>query len=171
MVLTLMLTPLAVQGQGVVINEFMAQNVHTLADDAGGYDDWIELHNPTSQPIDLAGLYLTDDLDNPRLWQIPAGRPSLTTVASGGYVLIWADKGTTGSKLHAGLELGSGGDTIALFDKDGVTLIDSIKFPRQRADISYGRDPDAGSQWRYFAPATPGCATSVRSWARWLTRS
>ena len=38
----------------VVINEFMASNGETLADPQGEYDDWIELHNPTTSAIDLA---------------------------------------------------------------------------------------------------------------------
>ena len=35
----------------IVINEFMADNGTTITDPAGEYDDWIELYNPTSNPI------------------------------------------------------------------------------------------------------------------------
>jgi hypothetical protein len=159
--LALALFPSTGRAQGVVINEVMAQNSHTLADDSGEYGDWIELYNPTTHAVDVGGLYLTDSLDSPTLWQIPTGRSALTTLAPGGYLLVWADKGTTGSRLHAGFQLSSSGDAVGLFDKDGTTLIDSVEFPSQRTDVSFGRDPDGGSQWRYFASPTPGSRNSV----------
>lgn len=58
---------------GLVINEFMADNAHTLADpcEAGEFADWIELYNGSDEPIELNGLFLTDDLDEPTQWQIP----------------------------------------------------------------------------------------------------
>lgn len=29
----------------IVLTEFMAANTHTVADETGAFDDWIELHN------------------------------------------------------------------------------------------------------------------------------
>ena len=52
---------------GVLITEVQAANTSTVADDRGGYSDWLELHNPTDTPITLAGYTLTDD---------PPSRPS-----------------------------------------------------------------------------------------------
>jgi hypothetical protein len=141
-----------VSGQTLVINEFMAQNGRTLADDSKEYDDWIELYNPTAGPINVGGLYLTDDLENPTLWQIPAA----TTIGPGGYLLIWADQATAGTALHANFKLDSAGGAIGLFNRDGTTLIDSVVYPRQRTDISYGRDPTTPGQWRYLGTPTPG---------------
>src|SRR6185503_16434557 len=37
----------------VILNEFMASNTSTIADPQGEYDDWIELHNLTDQPVNL----------------------------------------------------------------------------------------------------------------------
>ena len=152
----LALTSYPLYGQGIVINEIMAINARTLADSAGEYDDWFELYNPTGRAIDIGGLYLTDDLHNPIQWQIPTGRSQLTTIAPGGYLLIWADQAATGSDLHANFQLEPAGEAIGLFDRDGTTLIDSVVFPRQRPDISYGRDPDGPDQWRYLSTPTPG---------------
>jgi hypothetical protein len=143
-------------GQGVVINEFMAQNGATRANEAGEYADWIELHNPTSRVIDVGGLYLTDDLGNPTQWQAPTGQPAATTIAPGGYLLIWADQAVTGAQLHANFKLDPSGEEIALFDKDGTTLLDSVTFERQRTDISFGRDPADASRWTFLATPTPG---------------
>ena len=64
---------------GLVINEFMADNKTTIDDPAeiGEYSDWIELYNGTSDIIILSGMFLTDDLNDPTKWQIR------TTVSGG----------------------------------------------------------------------------------------
>lgn len=140
----------------LAINEVMASNTLTKADPQGQYDDWIEIYNFGSTPLDVGGLYLTDDLNDPTQWQIPAGDPDLTTIAPGGYLLIWADGDLDGQGLHASFRLSAGGEEIGLFDADGATLIDSMVFPKLVADVSYGRQPDGGEDLRYFAPASPG---------------
>ena len=59
------------RGQSPVINELMANNTRTLSDEMGDFDDWIEIHNPSAQPVDIGGMYLTDRLSNPTKWRIP----------------------------------------------------------------------------------------------------
>ena len=151
------------KGIPLVINEFMASNSKTKADPQGQYDDWIEIYNAGSFPIDTGGMHLTDNLDNPTKWQIPAGNPTLTTILAGHYLLIWADNDTQDngaivSGLHAGFELNADtGDEVGLFDGNSV-LIDSVEFPDQTANISYGRYPDANNTWRFLSSPTPGNA-------------
>ncbi|NIN36198.1 MAG: hypothetical protein GTO60_14310, partial [Gammaproteobacteria bacterium] len=79
-----------------------------------------------------------------------------TTIPAGGYLLIWADQDSTDFGLHANFKLDADGEEIGLFDKDGVTHIDSISFPDQTRDISYGRDPETNGEIRFFAIPTPG---------------
>ncbi|MGB2862129.1 MAG: PEP/pyruvate-binding domain-containing protein [Sedimentisphaerales bacterium] len=57
---------------GLVINEFMADNKTTIEDPAeiGEFPDWIELYNGTSDTVILSGMFLTDDLNDPTKWQI-----------------------------------------------------------------------------------------------------
>lgn len=33
-------------------------------------DDWFEIYNPQTLPVDIGGLYLTDDLSDPLQFQI-----------------------------------------------------------------------------------------------------
>jgi hypothetical protein len=139
----------------VVINEVLASNGRCLADPQGEYDDWIELYNPSDFPVDLGGMYLTDDLETPTRWQFPSDDAVATTIAAHGYLLIWADGDVTDSGLHADFKLSAEGETIALYDRDGSTLIDRISFPVQTTDISYGRIPDASDTWMPLAYPTP----------------
>ncbi|OHB63084.1 MAG: hypothetical protein A2168_09620, partial [Planctomycetes bacterium RBG_13_50_24] len=143
-------------GIPLLVNEFMASNDNTIRDPQGHYDDWIEIYNSGSGLIDIGGMFLTDNLSVPTKWQIPENYPALTTIPTGGYLLIWADEDIGDFGLHANFKLGAGGEEIGLFDRDGVTLIDSIGFPEQSTDISYGRDPESNGQERFFAIPTPG---------------
>jgi hypothetical protein len=45
----------------VRITEFMANNTRTLADADGDYSDWIEIHNPGTNTVNLENWFLTDD--------------------------------------------------------------------------------------------------------------
>ncbi len=144
----------------VVINEVMASNATFFLDPQNQYDDWIELYNAGDVPIDVGGMYLTDDLDDPTQWQVPLGRPNVTTLPAQGYLIVWTDGDTGDSGLHANFRLNAGGDEIHLFADDGATLIDSIVFGDQTADISYGRYPDAGEDLRFFGEPTPGTRNS-----------
>ncbi|MHC4283789.1 MAG: PEP/pyruvate-binding domain-containing protein, partial [Planctomycetota bacterium] len=57
---------------GLFINEFMADNDHTIPNPHGsGYPDWIELYNAGPNAVDLGGMYLTDDMNDPTKWMIP----------------------------------------------------------------------------------------------------
>jgi hypothetical protein len=128
----------------LVINEFMARNNSDsgIRDEWGYYDDWIELYNYGDEAIDIGGLYLRN---TQTLWQVPRTNPAITTVASHGYILIWADEEPGEGVLHTTFALG-GGDQINLYDSD-MNPIDSIVFGSQAQNKSYGRLPD-GNDYR-----------------------
>ncbi len=143
-------------GVSVVLNELQASNVQTVKDPQGEYEDWIELYNPTGAAIDVGGMYLTDDADDPTRWQIPTGRPLLTRIPAGGYLVIWADGDTADAGLHADFQLSAAGEGVYLYAADGTTLLDGVEFGPLLPDISYGRVPDGTGDWRSLAFPTPG---------------
>jgi hypothetical protein len=140
----------------VVINEVLASNSRTGADPQGEYDDWIELYNRGDAPVNVGGMYLTDDLAEPAKWQFPKNSPAQTTIPAHGYLLVWADNEVSDAGLHAAFKLSAGGDSVALFDRDVTTLIDSISFGEQRTGISYGRFPDGSDAWSLLTLPMPG---------------
>jgi len=146
----------AAANTSVVINEFMAANTSTVADPQGDYDDWIELRNRTAAPVDLTGLYLTDNAANPRKWAFPSG----TTIPASGYLMVWADEtGTATPGLHASFKLSASGEQILLIGSDANNnqVLDAITFGLQTADISYGRTAVDAGGWSFLAP-TPNAA-------------
>jgi len=140
----------------VVINEVLASNGSGLQDPQGEYDDWIEVYNAGDGPVDLAGMYLTDDLAVPTRWQFPLDRPSLTTIAARGYLLVWADGDTEDPGLHANFKLSSAGEEVALVHADGRTVADHVRFGELLADTSYARLPNGSETWRPLVVPTPG---------------
>ena len=145
-------------GVAVVINEFMASNSKTVGDARSQYDDWIELHNRSDEPVDVGGMYLTDSVAVPTRWRFPAHDPALTTISAGGYLLVWADGDLDQPGLHAAFQLDADGDHIRLLAADAATLVDSVRFGPQRTDIAFGRCPDGSSVWGHLKTATPGRA-------------
>ena len=95
----------------VTINEFMASNDQEIADEFGEFDDWIEIYNEYDSPINMLGLYLTDDLDDPTKWAFPD-----VTIPANGFLLIWADNDTIQGDFHAYFKLNNSGEKIGLFD-------------------------------------------------------
>ncbi len=135
----------------IFINEFMADNDGTIPDEANEYDDWIELYNSSEQSVDLSGMYMTDDLNEPDKWQIPSG----VFISGNGYLIIWADEDTGQGNTHADFKLRKDGEEIGIFDSN-EDEIDSVVFGSQNTDESYGRYPDGGDDWWIFYEATPG---------------
>lgn len=140
------------------INEFMASNQTTLADPdtVGEYDDWIEIYNAGTTPVDMGRFYFSDS-ENPFDDRIPKDMPEKTTIQPGGYLLFWADSDTEQGPNHLKFKLSADGETLSLYYKDG-RLIDSHTFGVQTADISEGRSPDGGDSWIKYNTPTPGTA-------------
>ncbi len=124
----------------VVLNEFMASNESTTADNAGEYDDWIELYNVSSQPVDLTGYALSDNEGNITKWFFPDG----TTIQPDAYLIVWADDDedqSSANELHANFKLSSDGETLILVNASG-NIIDAFEFGAQVSDVSMARIPN-----------------------------
>ncbi len=122
----------------VAINEFLAVNQTGQTNELGNYEDWIELYNTTSNPLELFGLYLTDDITNLTKYTFPIN----TVIQPNDHMIIWADDGvSTAFYLHCNFKLSGNGEKVILSNSSG-TIIDSISFGPQTADVSIGRCPD-----------------------------
>jgi hypothetical protein len=151
----------AARGVSVFINEWMASNTNTLADPSEfpnqAFDDWFELYNPGPDPVDLGGYWLTDDLANPRGFQVPSN--GVYVISPGGFLLVWADEdsainSSSLTDLHVNFRLNAGREDIGLFAPD-LTLIDSVLFTNQVSDVSEGRFADGASAIYSMTTPTP----------------
>jgi len=98
--------------------------------------DTIELHNPTAQPANIGGWWLTDDFNTPAKYRIPNG----TTIASNGYVTFNESQFNVGATAFA---LSSDGDEVWLFSADAAGnltgYVHGHSFGAADDGISFGR--------------------------------
>jgi hypothetical protein len=140
-------------GLRIFINEWMARNTLGIRDPAdNALDDWFEIYNGESFTVNLSGLYLTDDTNQPTKFRVPTN--GQYRIGPGRHLLVWADNQTNQNTaaradLHAAFQLGSSSGNIAIFAPDAQTPIDIITYGLQSADISEGRFSD-GATNRYF---------------------
>ncbi|RYD36805.1 MAG: hypothetical protein EOP86_05040, partial [Verrucomicrobiaceae bacterium] len=120
-----------------VISEFMASNKATLADEDGAFSDWIEIHNPDSAPVSLAGWKLTDNASSPDKWVFPA-----VTLQPGDFLVVFAsgkNRTNPAGQLHTNFSLSAGGEYLGLRAPDGAVATEfTPEFPAQLDDVSCG---------------------------------
>jgi len=121
----------------VVINEIMAKNNTTAMDEAGQYEDWIELFNKGNEAVDVSGYYLSDNISNLTKWVIPSG----VVIAPGNYLIVWADEDQSDGLLHANFKLSASGENLTLLTND-LKIADQVYFGTQQTDMGYARVPN-----------------------------
>lgn len=138
----------------IVINELLAATDST--DSYGASLEWIELYNLGSETISLSGYSLSDDPLAPRKWML-----GNATIEPFSFIRIWAtgyDRTDPGD-FHTNFRLNKNGEILTLYHADGAEA-DAIHYPIQQQDISYGRYPDGGDEWRYFSTPSPNLPNS-----------
>jgi len=153
-------TPSTTELPQIFINEVIALNESVIADEAGEFEDFIELYNNEEIAIDVSGMYLSDTPSVPKLWKIPEG----TIIAAKSYLLIWADNDPADGPMHATFKLGSGGEMVSLSHRDdqSVVLIDTLTYSGLNVDRSYGRSPDGSDALEVFCAVTPEASNDPR---------
>ena len=94
----------------LVINEFMAHNVTTRADQNGDYNPWIELYNNGLHEINLKGYFLSDNDLILTKWKFPDD----AKIRGNDFLVVWADKEIDQKGLHTNFELPVLGGTLFL---------------------------------------------------------
>ncbi len=100
----------------VALSEIMISNKGSVPDNLGGYPDYIELHNGSSERADISGYGLSDSLLEGAKYVFPAG----TVLEPGAYVVVWCG-GDAEDGMHAPFKL-SAGEEAVLFDASGRPL-------------------------------------------------
>jgi len=155
-----------------VISEFAAVNdkgFFTQVEGQESRSDWIEIHNPSEQPVNLDGWHLTDDPEQLNLWRFPE-----VLLEAGGNLLVWAsdiqaeDHPENWPYLdelghyHTNFKLNRAGEYLALVNPDqqvvheyaGHEIEEDVwGFPPQTEGVSYGL---CNGQPAFLPIPTPG---------------
>ena len=140
------------------INEVSAAN-DIYVNEQYKKNDWFELYNATDMPIDVAGLYVSDNPNKPQKYQIPTGNPDQKTIIKpGGKLIIWADKlesmdavfttiplnvvreGIWFSNLHSGFKIGNDDDNEVLITSSEEFIANNPEFCEAHPAFRYFAD-------------------------------
>lgn len=137
----------------IVINEFMAANELTIADEDGEYSDWIEVRNTGTASVNLRNYSLSDDESAPYKWQFPD-----MTLGAGECALVFAsEKDRTKKELHTDFKLKASGGVVMLSSSNGK-ILDTVYYDSLAKSCAYARDAD-GNFAKTYEP-TPGFENS-----------
>ncbi len=138
------LPPVAPPPSDIVLNEVMADN-QTTVQNGDSFSDWLELFNQGTNATDISNWSLSDS-GNARSFIFPGG----TTIAAGGYLVIWCDTNNLAPGLHTGFALSKSGEYVLLYDAN-TNRVDAISFGQQISDLSLGR---VNGLWQLTIPTT-----------------
>jgi hypothetical protein len=138
--------------EDIRFNEILTVNKHTLSDEAGEFDTWVEITNLGPGQVSCAGLYLSADLHDPFPWRLPD-----MDLEDGQYLIIWLDGQSDQGMAHAPLKARFQGGSLYLSDSSGI-LIDQLIYPALGRDRSWGRTIDGMGSWDRMDTPTPGAA-------------
>ncbi|MDL2236194.1 lamin tail domain-containing protein, partial [Christensenellaceae bacterium OttesenSCG-928-L17] len=130
------------------INEVMTSNKGAVPDETGSFPDWVEIHNPTGNDINVSGFGLSDSILEPVKWAFPAG----TIVPANGYIVVYCSGEPSRGPLHAGFKLAAN-DALLLSNASG-TVIDSMQLAAVSTNATLGRN-ESGA-WVEMANPSPG---------------
>ena len=170
--LTALYEPLAteelekLQTHPVRINEISADN-SIYVNEYYKKNDWIELFNTTAEPIDVAGMFLSDNLNKLTKYQIPTRDDINTIIAPYGHLIIWADKLGSMIQLHTSFKLAAEGGHIALTAAD-ETWSDILYYEPHLGTESVGLYPDGSDDVYVMTTPTIAMPNIINSYATWF---
>ena len=124
----------------VVINEVLAHTDLPLL-------DFIELHNHSTNAVELLGCALSDDPVTNKF-----RFTNSTVLPPGGFLAL--------DENQLGFRLASDGETIYFVSADDTRVIDLVRFDGQANGVSSGRWPDGAADFQSLSTRTPGAANT-----------
>lgn len=138
----------------VSVNEAMPANDSYMRQSDGGYHDWVELRNVSDKAIDLSQYFLTNDPDQPQLFQLPA-----KTLEPGQHLVVicCGQTALTGDGIYAPFTLSRDESWVYLYGPEGLSDVLHI------LDVPYGGSvghaDNAGTY--YFTKPTPAATNGA----------
>ena len=146
-----------------------------MQDEYGKRNAWVEISNTAFSTYNVRGMYITTDrrvldknLTVPQRTSmmscIPSG-DSRTSMSAREHLVFFLNGNPAQGTMHLSAKVEGGKPLwIALYDGNGIDLIDSVSVPALAADQSYARVKDGSDQWVVKNPenVTPGIENYVQ---------
>ncbi len=141
------------------VNELMAANEGSYPGPEDLDPDWIELYNAGSETVELGGLTMSDDYEEPDLHVLPDS----LSIEAGGTLVLLANGADDPDEIELPFKLSAAGEGLGIFTADGEP-IDWITFGSLSGDEATARIPDGGEDWVVMPVGTPGESNRVLAW-------
>ena len=168
-------TAMFAQGaKNIKINEVLTNNTASLQDGSGERLPWVELANTSYSTYNVRGMFITTNrkvldknLSAPErialMSPIPSGEEK-TQMTGRQHLVFFLNSNPSNSYLHLTAKVDAGEPVwIALYDGNGIDLIDSVSVPALDENKSYARTKDGSLKWD-IKPAdavTPGIGNYI----------
>lgn len=173
--LTMVTSSLMAQGAyNIKINEVVTNNSASIQDEYGSHNSWVELVNTAYSSYNVRGMYITTNkgvLDKnlkasermKMMSIIPNGEPR-TSLNARQHIVFFLGSNPAQGLLHLSQPLDSLTTWIALYDGNGIDLIDSVSIPLIPSNCSYARINDGNDKWVVKSPdaVTPGIQNYIQ---------
>ncbi len=130
----------------VTINEYSASNLESFTDSFGKTEDWIELYNTSSTPMDIGGWHLSDKEAKPSKWVIPTG-----TIIEGNGFLVFLCSGrdrVVDGEYHTNFKLAqTKGSDIVLLSNPAGEVVEMYDMDLTLVEHSRCRVTDGADDW------------------------
>ncbi len=149
----------------LVINEICSSNKTVSADKKGEFPDWLEIMNVSKETIQLEGIGLSKDEEEPYALTMPR-----MTLAPGAFLIVYCNKnekaGLHDSNVYAPFNIGADSETLYLTapaegEKKGA-LLDTVTVPKLKTDDVYARTEDGIGQFTIMTPTPDRSNKSAR---------
>ena len=162
-----------VLGQGaknIVISEVLTSNATSIVDEFGQREAWIELENTSFSSYNVRGMFITTnrsvlkDMSAPeriKLMSIIPSGEERTSIGPRQHLVLFGNSSPAQGKLHLSVQIPDSASVwVALYNGNGVELIDSVTVPALATDQSYARQ---NGRWVVKAAehVTPGIENSA----------
>jgi len=142
------------------INEFSANYNGDLINPLGNKSPWIELYNTSLVSLNVGTMYLTDDRNDLKKYQLP--KSNELKISANGFLIIYLD---TSKHFHPTVaSLSSETGYIALVLSDGRTIVDSVVYdPKLIKDGTFlSRTIDGAGNWEITDISTPLLSNDIK---------
>ncbi|MBP1675514.1 MAG: exported protein of unknown function [Bacteroidetes bacterium] len=136
----------------------MTNNVSAVMDESYNYSMWVELYNTsTTTSYNQSFYYLTDQLSQPKKWA-----PSSKLIGANSFSVLWFERSSRSG--HANFKLDPDGGKLYLINSS-LQVVDSVIYPAQYRNISYGRKTNGDGEWVYFEQFSNGSTNNGKKYA------
>lgn len=162
--------PVLAQGaRNIKINEVMTANTESRVDDYNMHLPWVEIANISYTTYNIRGMFVTTNravldksLSAPeriKLMSIVPNGEEGTVLKARQHAVFYLNSNPAKGAFHLSAKVNAGEPVwIALYDGNGVDLLDSVQVPGLIANTSYARYYGEQQKWGIKAPndVTPG---------------